>query len=92
MSSDDNEVYIGKALVVGNNQFKNAAAAKLGGIFCSTATTATVAVYNGKDATGENIVPAFVPTAGINYPLPINCPQGLFIVVTGTFTGTAMFT
>lgn len=88
MSSNDNQLFRYFPLAVGNNLVKDYQA-KLGGIFCASASGATIVVYEGTSASGAVAIPSFAPVAGVNYSFPINMPLGCFVVVTGTFTGTA---
>lgn len=63
---------------------------KLAGIFVSSTTAGTLAVYDSDTASTSNpIVSAFIPAAGGYYALPSTLGFGLYIVVTGTIAATA---
>lgn len=59
------------------------------GFFCSTTAAGTLELR--EEVSGAVIVPAFAPTAGQFHPLPFRTLKGLYVVVTGTLTGTMSF-
>jgi hypothetical protein len=63
------------------------------GLFISSASgTPTITVYDSASgATSTTVVSTFTPTASTFYKLPAGISQGLYIVVSGTVSGTAFF-
>lgn len=96
MASNDNVLYIGEPFGVttgGNFPVRlDGNLVKLGGLFCSSSTAGTATLYNGQSATGTPIVPTFTMVVGQFYNLPINFPNGCFIVFGGAATGTVLYT
>lgn len=62
----------------------------LTGLFISSGTP-TITVYDGVDTTGTVIVPAFVAAAATPYPMPSVISKGIFIVMSGSGTGTCFY-
>ncbi len=65
----------------------------LQGVFVSTATGATVALFDATGTSANNpIISAFVPNASICwYPMPVQTRNGLNISVAGTITYTVFW-
>lgn len=63
----------------------------LGGILVSSATGATLAVYDGVGTDGTLILDTMSVTAGQPYPLPCKFQNGLYIVVGGTVSATVFY-
>lgn len=66
-------------------------AGKLKGIFVSSGTSPTIAVYNTSDGTtsGTTLIAQFTAATPGNYPLPgdeagIYCSNGIYVVLGGT--------
>lgn len=63
----------------------------LGGVLVSSATGASIAVYDGIDTAGVLILDTMSVTAGQPYPLPCKFYSGLYIVVSGTISATVFY-
>ena len=62
------------------------------GIFVSSATTGTIAIYDSNAAsTATPIVSIFTVVPGTYYPLPFSVGQGIYIVIGGTVSATVSF-
>jgi hypothetical protein len=61
-------------------------------IFCSSSSSGTAAVYNSATAaTNNKVVDTFSLTAATNYPINIDCSNGIYIVIGGTASVTAVY-
>lgn len=82
-----------KVLGVGNNQLTVAGATGyLLGIWCSSTSSGTIAVYDdAATGTTTNIIPT-TTIAGVGWnPMPFQFQKGANVVIGGTFTGTAVW-
>ena len=65
-------------------------ATEMGGVFVSTTSGGTLAIYDGNTtASGSLVVTQFTPAAATYYQLPFRCKNGGFNFVVG---GTIAFT
>lgn len=83
-----------------NSEYKNASASslihsgkgRLFGVFVASASTATIKIYDGTDATGAVLVNTFTPTAATYYEFPkVRYKTGLYIEVSGTIDYTVFY-
>lgn len=61
---------------------------KIGGFLCTSSTSGTVQITAGESSGGSTIVAEMSVTAGAYYPMPFECPEGAYAVLTncaGTF-------
>lgn len=63
----------------------------LGGIFCASASTGTVKVWDNTTATAPILINTTSLTAGQWYPMPAVLRNGLFITIGGTADTTVFW-
>lgn len=64
----------------------------LNGVFISSATGATLAIFDDSGTgTSQTVVSAFTPASIGYYPMPFVCNRGINAVITGTLTFTVGF-
>lgn len=69
-----------------------AAPVNLLGVFCSSSTVGTLTVYDdAATGTTTKAVDTFTMVAGTWYPIPISTSKGLYFVIGGTTSITAVF-
>lgn len=89
MPTTSNEQF--NAANISTNTLFKTEAGVMGGIFVSSTTAGTIAIYDGTSASGTKIVDTFSPTAGVSYPFPFNFTKGLFVSVGGTLSATVFW-
>ena len=66
--------------------------ASLLGIFVSSSTVGTVTIYDSATTTTTTkVIDTVTLTAGTWYPMPVGTTAGIYIVVGGTLSATAVF-
>ncbi|MCE7073686.1 hypothetical protein LZG74_25475 [Dyadobacter sp. CY327] len=89
MSSNDNELF--KYTAISASALINDSLTRLGGLFVSSASGATITIYDNAAASGAIAIASFTPVAGVNYAFPALLKNGCYVSVTGTLSATVFW-
>lgn len=82
----------GYKVISATGNLKSSNGALIGFFVSAASATPTITVYDdAATGTGTPLVSVFTPAASTWYPIPVGFSAGLYVVISGTVSATAVF-